>query len=222
MTTLHGTDITILGQDMSLAKAIRFGIENSDYVTAVSDALLNETYRLIDPSKEISTVYNFVDERLYTRDEDTHFHLRTKFNIKDHEKVIIHVSNFRAVKRVQDVVYTFQKIRDSVPAKLLLVGDGPEYTRIANLVDGLGLTKEVLFLGKQENLQELYSISDLLLLLSEKESFGLVALEAMACGVPCIGTDVGGIPEVIKDGVTGYICEVGILNRLPRKRLKFY
>jgi N-acetyl-alpha-D-glucosaminyl L-malate synthase BshA len=217
VTTLHGTDITVLGYDPSLADAIKFGIEKSDVVTAVSDALVKQTYELINPDKQIKTVYNFIDERIY-RKSDAH-HLRTEFEIKENEKVIIHVSNFRAVKRVPDVVKSFAKIAAIMPAKLLLVGDGPEMTIVSKLVRQLSLEDQVIFLGKQENLEELYSISDLMMLLSEKESFGLVALEAMACGVPCIGTNIGGIPEVIQHGKAGYICEVGDIEDIAGKAI---
>jgi N-acetyl-alpha-D-glucosaminyl L-malate synthase BshA len=217
VTTLHGTDITVLGYDPSLTDAIKFGIEKSDVVTAVSKALVDQTYELINPDQQIETVYNFIDERIYhKRDAST---LKGEFAIKEEEKVIIHVSNFRAVKRVQDVVKTFAKISATMPAKLLLVGDGPEMTLVCKLVRQLGLVDQVLFLGKQENLEELYSISDLMLLLSEKESFGLVALEAMACGVPCIGTNVGGIPEVILHGETGFICDVGDIEEISNKAI---
>jgi len=217
VTTLHGTDITVLGYDPSLTDAIKFGIEKSDSVTAVSFALVNQTYELINPDKQIETVYNFIDERIYHKTAVTS--LKEQLQIKDDEKVIIHVSNFRPVKRVNDVIETFAKISAVMPAKLLLVGDGPEMTIVCKLVRQLSLEEKVIFLGKQENLEELYSISDLMLLLSEKESFGLVALEAMACGVPCIGTNVGGIPEVIEQGVSGYICEVGDLEDISRKAI---
>jgi len=219
VTTLHGTDITVLGQDSSLKKAIQFGIEKSDEVTAVSNALVDETHRLITPMKPIRTVYNFIDKRVYyKREADPR--LKSDFGIKEDEKVIIHVSNFRPVKRVPDVIESFQKIAEMIPAKLLLVGDGPEMAKISQMVDERHLSKQVLFLGKQENLEELYAISDLLLLLSEKESFGLVALEAMACGVPCVGTKVGGIPEVIENGQTGYICEVRDIEKISFMSLK--
>jgi N-acetyl-alpha-D-glucosaminyl L-malate synthase BshA len=217
VTTLHGTDITVLGYDPSLTDAIKFGIEKSDVVTAVSNALVNQTYELINPDKQIETVYNFIDERIYQKSDAQV--LKSEYEIKEDEKVIIHVSNFRPVKRVQDVVKTFAKISAAMPAKLLLVGDGPEMTIVCKLVRKFGLEGQVLFLGKQENLEELYSISDLLLLLSEKESFGLVALEAMACGVPCIGTNVGGMPEVINHGQTGFICEVGDIDDISNKAI---
>lgn len=218
VTTLHGTDITVLGYDESLSELIKFGIESSDRVTAVSNALVQQTKDLFQPNKEISTVYNFVDDRVYYK-KDT-VNLKGEFGISNDEKVIIHVSNFRKVKRVQDVIYTFQKIQRKLKSKLLLVGDGPEMSYVTKLVRELGLTESVLFLGKQDNLEVLYSLSDLMLLLSEKESFGLVLLEAMACGVPCIGTNAGGIPEVIIEGETGYICEVGDIEAFAFKALE--
>lgn len=213
VTTLHGTDITVLGQDPSLKRAIQFGIEKSDAVTAVSNALVQETYELVTAKKNINVVYNFIDERVYAERENSP-NLKDNFGIENNEKVIIHVSNFRPVKRVQDIVNTFAKIREAMPAKLLLIGDGPDMPKIENLVNQLQLKESVLFLGKQDNLEELYSISDLLLLLSEKESFGLVALEAMACGTPVIGTNIGGIPEVIDHGKTGFICELGNIEQI--------
>ncbi|MFJ5757788.1 N-acetyl-alpha-D-glucosaminyl L-malate synthase BshA [Neobacillus sp. NPDC093182] len=218
VTTLHGTDITVLGYDPSLTEAIKFGIEKSDVVTAVSRSLIEQTHELIQPDKQIETVYNFIDERIYQKRDANH--LKKEFGIKDNEKIVIHVSNFRPVKRVQDVVKTFARISAAMPARLLLVGDGPEMTPVCRLVKKLGLTDKVHLLGKQENLDELYSISDLKLLLSEKESFGLVALEAMACGVPCIGTNVGGMPEVIQHGETGYICELGDIDDISSKAIK--
>ena len=207
VTTLHGTDITVLGYDPSLTDAIKFGIEKSDAVTAVSNALIAQTYDLIKPDKPIEAVYNFIDERVYKKVEASN--LRKELGIGVNEKAVIHVSNFRAVKRVPDVIHAFSKITEKIPAKLLLVGDGPEMTTICKLVKKLELTDKVIFLGKQDNVEDLYSISDLMLLLSEKESFGLVALEAMACGVPCIVTNIGGLPEVIADEKTGFICELG-------------
>lgn len=218
VTTLHGTDITVLGHDPSLSDAIRFGIEKSDYVTAVSNALISQTNELLHPNQLIHPVYNFIDTRVYKK-TDSH-HLREEFNIRAEEKVIIHVSNFRTVKRVPDVVQAFSEIANKLPARLLLVGDGPEMSVVSKLVCSLGIRDKVCFLGKQENLEELYSISDLMLLLSEKESFGLVALEAMACGVPCIGTNVGGIPEVISEGENGYICELGDIETCADKAIK--
>jgi L-malate glycosyltransferase len=218
VTTLHGTDITVLGYDPSLTDAIRFGIEKSDHVTAVSNSLISQTHDLIKPKKEIDCVYNFIDTRVNKRTDSRK--LREELGILPEEKVIIHVSNFRPVKRVPDVIKAFAGIQEQMPAKLLLVGDGPEMKTVCSLAGELGIRDKVILLGKQERVEELYSMSDLMLLLSEKESFGLVALEAMACGVPCIGTNVGGIPEVIVDGNTGYICELGNISNITEKAIE--
>jgi N-acetyl-alpha-D-glucosaminyl L-malate synthase BshA len=207
VTTLHGTDISVLGQDSTLSQAIKYGIDKSDIVTAVSESLKEQTYELIDTVKPIETIYNFVDERVYCPQDAGN--LKEQFGIQEDEKVIIHVSNFRKIKNLPHIVDAFMKIRGNVKAKLLLVGDGPEKHRVMDQVKESPYVKDVLFLGKQENLAELYAISDLKLLLSQQESFGLVLLEAMACGVPCIGTTVGGIPEVIDHGVDGYLVELG-------------
>lgn len=207
VTTLHGTDITVLGYDPSLKDLIRFAIESSDRVTAVSSALAAETYDLIKPEKKIETIYNFIDERVYLKKNTVA--IKEKHGILPNEKVVIHVSNFRKVKRVQDVIRVFRNIAGKTKAKLLLVGDGPEKSTACELIRKYGLEDQVLMLGNQDRVEELYSISDLKLLLSEKESFGLVLLEAMACGVPCIGTNIGGIPEVIKNNVSGFVVDVG-------------
>lgn len=207
VTTLHGTDITVLGTDSSLKDAIRYGIEKSDIVTAVSDSLKQQTYDMIAPDKQIETVHNFVDEREYHQRDSAK--LKQELGIPAHEKVLIHVSNFRKVKRVEDVVATFAKVQKAVGAKLLLVGDGPEMSGIHQQVKDLQIEQEVLFLGKRDNLSELYSMSDVKLLMSEKEAFGLVLLEAMACGVPAIGTRIGGIPEIIESGENGFLVELG-------------
>ena len=218
ITTLHGTDITVLGIDSSLKQMIKFGIEESDQVTAVSSSLVDQTRDMLDTNKDIDVIYNFVDEREYFRKDNRS--LREDYCIKDDEKVMIHISNFRKVKRVQDVIYTFSLVEKQLPTKLLLVGDGPEYSDCRQLVQDLGLEDRVLFLGKQENVSDLLSISDLKLLPSEKESFGLVLLEAMACGVPCIGTNIGGIPEVIDHGETGYIAELGNVEQMAHYAIR--
>lgn len=211
VTTLHGTDITVLGVDSSLKGAIRYGIEKSDIVTAVSNSLANQTMDLIEPNQEIRTVYNFIDTADYHPQDVSH--LRKILGIAPDEKIILHVSNFRKVKRVQDVVETFSYVRKQMPCKLLLVGDGPERHPILEQTKGTAYEHDILFLGKQENVAELYALADLFLLMSEKESFGLVLLEAMACGVPCIGTDIGGIPEVIDHGENGFIVPKGAVER---------
>jgi N-acetyl-alpha-D-glucosaminyl L-malate synthase BshA len=217
VTTLHGTDISVLGYDSTLADAIRFGIEQSDRVTAVSYSLAEETRTVITPDKEIDVIHNFIDDRVYKKVNVNR--MKAVYSVSPEEKVIIHASNFRKVKRVPDVVLAFSKIISRLPAKLLLVGDGPEMKHVRNLVKELALEESVLFLGRQNRLEELYSMSDLMLLLSEKESFGLAALEAMACGVPCIGTRVGGIPELIEDGYNGFLCDLGDTDEAAEKAL---
>ncbi|WP_096270445.1 N-acetyl-alpha-D-glucosaminyl L-malate synthase BshA [Paucisalibacillus globulus] len=207
VTTLHGTDITVLGIDNTFKRMIKYGIERSDAVTAVSKDLVVQTKSMIDVEKDIQVIYNFVNEEQYYKKDLKH--IKSQYGIQEDEKVIIHISNFRKVKRLDDIVHTFNLIREDINAKLLLVGDGPEYSNTVQLVDKLGLENDVLFLGKQKNISDLLSISDLNLLLSEKESFGLVLLEGMACEVPCIGTNVGGIPEVIVQEETGFVVELG-------------
>ncbi|SDJ67782.1 N-acetyl-alpha-D-glucosaminyl L-malate synthase BshA [Sediminibacillus albus] len=218
VTTLHGTDITVLGIDKSLTKMIKHGIDQSDAVTAVSHSLVDQTKEMLGVEREIDVVHNFIDNNEYFYRENSN--LRKQYGIKDDEKVLIHISNFRKVKRVSDVIYAFSEIALNIPAKLLLVGDGPEYSEMYRLVKQLNIEEKVLFLGRQMNVADLLSISDLKLLLSEKESFGLVLLEAMACGVPCIGTNVGGIPEVIEDGETGFITELGDVKNVVKKAME--
>lgn len=214
VTTLHGTDITVLGYDRSLSDIIRFGIEQSDVVTAVSQDLINQTKQLLKIEKPIEKVYNFIDRREYFPHDMTDYRQELAPN---GEKILIHVSNFRPVKRVQDVVRIFHKVREKFPAKLLFIGEGPDTSIARQLVADLGLTDEVRFLGKQENLAFIYSLADILLLTSEKEAFGLVALEAMACGLPVVGTTAGGIPEVVQDGVTGFLQPIGDIEGMAQK-----
>ncbi|WP_042223609.1 N-acetyl-alpha-D-glucosaminyl L-malate synthase BshA [Oceanobacillus manasiensis] len=211
VTTLHGTDITVLGIDNTFQKMIKHGIEQSDAVTAVSADLVRQTEEMLQVNKEIEVIYNFVNENDYYKQNMPH--LKEQYGIKPEEKVVVHISNFRKVKRLEDVIKTFYQIQTSVKSKLLLIGDGPEYTNAVHLVKKLDIEDQVLFLGKQKNIRDLLSISDLKLLLSEKESFGLVLLEAMACEVPCIATNVGGIPEVVNNNETGYIVELGNTER---------
>ncbi|WP_163537639.1 N-acetyl-alpha-D-glucosaminyl L-malate synthase BshA [Gracilibacillus sp. YIM 98692] len=218
VTTLHGTDITVLGIDLVLKKMIQFGIEASDAVTAVSRSLANQTYEMVDVERKIEVIYNFINEKDYHQSTDCH--VKEKYGISNDEKVLIHISNFRKVKRVQDVVKTFYEVNKEVPSRLLLIGDGPEYGQVYNLVQQLGIDTNVHFLGKQKNIPELLSISDVKLLLSEKESFGLVLLEAMACGLPCIGANTGGIPEVIANEQNGYIEEVGDIGAFTKRTIQ--
>jgi N-acetyl-alpha-D-glucosaminyl L-malate synthase BshA len=211
ITTLHGTDITVLGIDQSFKKMIKYGIEKSDAVTAVSKSLVAKTKEKIQTNHDISVIYNFVDEKEYTKRDMTP--IRDQYGIHPDDKVVIHISNFRKVKRISDVIQTFNKINRQVQSKLLLVGDGPEISTAFDLVKKWHLQDKVLFLGKQKKVSDLLSIADLKLLLSEQESFGLVLLEAMSCEVPCIGTKVGGIPEVIKHNETGFLVDLGDTDR---------
>lgn len=210
ITTLHGTDITVLGYDPSLSDMIRFGIEQSDAVTAVSNDLVRQTRELLSIKCPIETVYNFVDHEIYYPRYEKE--MLEKLELTGNELVISHVSNFRKVKRVDDVVRAFALIRAERDAVLLLIGEGPELPVIRNLVEELDMNEHVRFLGNQRKIAELLSLSHVSLLLSEKESFGLVILEAMACGVPVVGSDIGGIPEVIEDGISGHICALGDLT----------
>ncbi len=207
VTTLHGTDITVLGYDSTLKEAIKFGIEDSDVVTSVSNSLTEETYEIVAPNKEIQTVYNFINEEDFNNISNPE--LRACYGITEEEKVVIHISNFRKVKRIQDILKTFKQVSEKTASKLLLIGDGPELSNMRLCAEQLGIGDKVLFLGKQEQVAPLYQMADLFLLMSEKESFGLVLLEAMYSGVVCIGTTAGGIKEVIRHGETGYIVDVG-------------
>lgn len=206
VTTLHGTDITILGHDPSLRDLIRLAIHQSDAVTAVSKDLMLETTEVLDIEKPIDLVYNFIDHREYF--SPGHSRLRSQYAAPN-EKILLHMSNFRQVKRVCDVVDIFAKVNRQVPSRLVFVGEGPELAKTVSLLKELGLSDRVHYLGKQENVAEVMKMADLLLLPSEKESFGLVALEAMAGGVPTIGSHAGGIPEVVSHAETGFLSPVG-------------
>jgi len=198
VTTLHGTDITLVGNDRSYLPITRFGIEQSDAVTAVSEYLRRRTIEEFQVQRPVTVVPNFVDCDVYDRATDKG--LRRKF-ANDDEGILIHISNFRPVKRVEDVIAIFAEVRKKQKARLLMVGDGPERPKAEWLANTHGIAKDVLFVGKQNEMNRLLSVSDILLLPSELESFGLVALEAMACEVPVIATQVGGIPEVVSHGV---------------------
>ncbi|WP_342551676.1 N-acetyl-alpha-D-glucosaminyl L-malate synthase BshA [Paenibacillus sp. FSL R7-0652] len=206
VTTLHGTDITVLAQDESLKDLIRLAINESDAVTAVSQDLIRETVELLDIQRPIDLTYNFIDKRVYyPRDAVS---LRRDI-AAPHEKILMHISNFRPVKRTQDVVEVFRQVQEKVPAKLLFVGEGPDLPKIQCKIKELGLDDKVHFLGRQDDIAQVISMADILMLPSEKESFGLVALEAMACGVPTIGSEAGGIPELVIHGKTGFLSPIG-------------
>ncbi|MEJ7540757.1 N-acetyl-alpha-D-glucosaminyl L-malate synthase BshA [Staphylococcus intermedius] len=207
MTTLHGTDITVLGYDHSLRNAIKFGIEQSDIVTSVSESLKKETNEIIAPQKEIVPIYNFVRESEFPTGYNSD--LKESYGIGQDEKVFIHVSNFRKVKRIDTMIDTFALVHQRIKSKLLLIGDGPELQDMRMKVREMGLSEDVLFLGKQDCMSNFYQMSDIVLLMSEKESFGLTLLEAMKTGVVPIGTRAGGIQEVIKHNETGFLVDIG-------------
>jgi N-acetyl-alpha-D-glucosaminyl L-malate synthase BshA len=211
ITTLHGTDVTVLGEDPVLRDIIRFSLERCDRVTAVSESLKQQAYEMFDLKIPVERIYNFVDLRIYyPRDVQE---LRLHYANPD-EKLLLHISNFRSVKRPDDVIAIFERVQKKLPARLLLVGEGPEWARVHKKVRELGLTDRVQFLGKQDEVAQLISLADLLLLPSEKESFGLVALEAMACGVPTVGSCTGGLPEVVEHGKTGFLAPVGNVEKM--------
>ena len=216
ITTLHGTDITLLGKDKSFKSVIEFAINNSDAVTAVSKSLKKETLDSFKLKKEIQVVPNFIDSKLYKFENDKV--LRRSF-AKDSEKIIIHISNFRKVKRVQDVLKVFVKIRKEIPSKLLLIGDGPERLEMEQLCRNLDLCDNVRFIGKLKAVERVLSVSDLFLLPSETESFGLVALEAMASKVPVVSSNSGGLPEVNIEGKTGFLLDVKDIDSMAKKAI---
>jgi N-acetyl-alpha-D-glucosaminyl L-malate synthase BshA len=206
VTTLHGTDITVLAQDQSLSDLIQHAINHSDAVTAVSEDLIRETRSTLDITRHIDLAYNFVDKRVfYPRD----VHSLKKEFAEPGDRILLHMSNFRPVKRVMDVVDIFAKVNMEVPCRLVFAGDGPELSRAMTKVREMGLMDRVIFCGRQDDVAEILSLADIMLLPSEKESFGLVALEAMACGVPTVGSLAGGIPELISDGETGFLSPIG-------------
>jgi N-acetyl-alpha-D-glucosaminyl L-malate synthase BshA len=213
VTTLHGTDITLVGNDRSYLPIVRFGIEQSDAVTAVSEYLRRRTTEEFQIHRPIHVVPNFVNCDVYVRSSDRN--LRKKF-AQPGEGLFIHISNFRPVKRVEDVIRVFSLVRKQRPAKLLMVGDGPERPKAEWLASINGIAADVLFLGKQTDMDQLLSVSDLLLLPSELESFGLVALEAMACEVPVIATRVGGLAEVVRDQLDGFLYELGDVESMAQ------
>lgn len=206
ITTLHGTDITLVGKDPSFEPAITYAINQSDAVTAVSESLKKDTYSHFDVTREIEVIPNFICPDHYKPRPEKDFRQEYAPN---GEKIITHISNFRPVKRVEDVVRIFQRVVEEVPAKLLLVGDGPDRYKVESLCRELGTCKHTHIIGKLKKPEEVLNLSDLFILPSESESFGLAALEAMACGVPVISTNTGGIPELNEQGYSGLMRDVG-------------
>lgn len=213
ITTLHGTDITLVGLEPSFHPLVKFSLERSEAVTAVSQHLLEKTRQSFNVETPIDVIPNFVDTTVYKR---TASEMMCKQLRRGDEYILMHVSNFRPVKRVQDCVRILHEVRTHVNARLVLVGDGPERSDTERLVRELGLIDHVSFLGKQSALPEILSAADVFLLPSQQESFGLSALEAMACEVPVIATNIGGIPEVVRHGETGYVAELGDIHRMAK------
>jgi L-malate glycosyltransferase len=211
ITTLHGTDITLVGKDASFEPVVTFSINQSDGVTAVSDSLRTETYEYFQIEKDIEVIPNFINLEKFKRQKKDHFRMAISPN---NEKLLVHTSNFRSVKRVEDVIRIFAQVHKKISSKLLLVGDGPERPKMEKLCRELKICSDVRFLGKLDAVEEVLSISDLFLMPSEKESFGLAALEAMACEVPVVSSDAGGIPELNINGVTGFTSPVGALDEM--------
>ncbi len=216
VTTLHGTDITLVGKDASYEPVVTFSINQSDGVTAVSNDLRKQTYESFKITNEIEVIPNFIDLAKFKKQKKDHF---KKAICPNGEMLVVHISNFRKVKRIGDVVTVFSNIHKEIPAKLLMIGDGPERTKAEKQCKELGICDDIRFLGKLEAVEEVLSVADLFLLPSEKESFGLAALEAMACEVPVISSNSGGIPELNIQGVTGFLSPVGDVEDMTRKAL---
>jgi L-malate glycosyltransferase len=206
ITTLHGTDITLVGKDQTYAPVVTFSMNESNAITAVSNNLREETYKSFEIEKDIHVIPNFVDLERFQKTDKEHF---KQMLAPNGERILVHISNFRKVKRVEDVIQTFLQVHEVLPCKLLMIGDGPERQHAEELCRTLNLHNDTRFLGKQEQVDEILSITDLFLLPSEYESFGLAALEAMACGVPVISTNSGGLPEINLHGETGFLSQVG-------------
>lgn len=214
VTTLHGTDITLVGLDRSYLPITRFSIEQSDGVTAISQYLRERTLHEFDVKNNIQVIYNFVNCDVYIRDPEAA--QRRKEYAPNGERILVHLSNFRPVKRITDTIEILDRVRKKIPAKLLLIGDGPDRSRAEWLAVQKGIHDDVLFLGKQDNVHEKLALADLILMPSELESFGLAALEAMACEVVPIATRVGGVPEVIEHGKSGFLADVGDVDTMAR------
>lgn len=217
VTTLHGTDITLVGADPSFATVVEFSINQSDGVTAVSNDLKKDTYAKFTISRDIQVIYNFIDFTRFRKIDKEHF---KKLIAPNGEKILIHTSNFRKVKRVDDVIKVFNEVHKEVPSKLMLIGDGPERQRLEEMCRRLNICEDVRFLGKQDAIEELLAIADLFIIPSENESFGLAALEAMACEVPVISSDAGGLPELNIHGRSGCVLPVGDIEGMSTHAIK--
>jgi len=216
ITTLHGTDITLVGKDATYEPVVTFSINESDIVTTVSEDLKKDTYQHFEVHKDIEVIPNFIDLDRFRKQKKDHF---KRAICPDGERLLVHTSNFRKVKRVQDVIQVFSKVCEVIPAKLLLVGDGPERYPMEELCREMSLCDDIRFLGKLEAVEEVLSVCDLFLMTSEKESFGLAALEAMACEVPIVSTNAGGLPELNIEGQSGYLCDIGDIEDMAKKAL---
>ncbi|PZR41252.1 MAG: N-acetyl-alpha-D-glucosaminyl L-malate synthase BshA [Azospira oryzae] len=216
VTTLHGTDITLVGKDASYEPVVTFSINQSDGVTAVSNDLRKETYQFFKITNDIEVIPNFIDLEKFKKQKKDHF---KKAICPNGESLIVHTSNFRKVKRIGDVIKVFYNIHKEIPSKLLMIGDGPERDQAEGMCRELDICDDVRFLGKLEAVEEVLSVADLFLMPSEKESFGLAALEAMACEVPVISSNTGGIPELNVQGVTGFLSNVGDIEDMTKKAL---
>lgn len=216
ITTLHGTDITLVGKDASFEPVVSYSLNQSDSITSVSDSLRQDTYKFFKVHKDIHVIPNFIDFERFSKKPREHFR---KAITTSSERLLVHTSNFRKVKRVEDVVKIFGKVREKIPSKLLLVGDGPERQNIEMLCRELNLCDGISFLGKQDPVEEILSVCDLFIMPSETESFGLAALEAMACEVPVISSNAGGIPELNVEGETGFLCNVGDVDGMAEKAI---
>lgn len=217
ITTLHGTDITLVGKDATYGPVIHYSLNQSDGVTAVSESLKTDTKDIFQFEKEIRVIPNFVDFARFQRQPKEHFKLAIAPN---KERIVIHTSNFRKVKRVDDVLSVFRLIQQQLPARLLMVGDGPERVRLERECRNSNMCDKITFLGKQDAVEEILSVGDLFLMPSETESFGLAALEAMACQVPVISSNTGGLPEVNVNGVTGFTCDVGDVEAMAQRGIE--
>jgi L-malate glycosyltransferase len=219
VTTLHGTDITLVGLDRSYLPITRYSIEQSDGVTAISNYLRDRTLRVFDVKNHIEVIYNSVNCDVYKRNPEMAAEMRKEYALNN-ERVLVHLSNFRPVKRLTDVIEIFDRVHKQVPSKLLLIGDGPDRSVAEWLAVQKGIHADVLFLGKQDRVQDKLAIADIMLMPSELESFGLAALEAMACEVVPIATRAGGVPEVIEHGKSGYLADVGDVETMARYALE--